>query len=124
MKKTLTVFAVLFLFVAAFSQTTYTVNNTRTPGNSLAIQNTPGTNVFLMQNPVSGMIRFQLSNPVDTKYEISLYSTGGQKITSIPYNHPRGTSTKTMTVPAGVHGMHYLVVRSQSEKFSIKVFIQ
>jgi hypothetical protein len=40
------------------------------------------------------------------------------------YDHPSGTSTKTIYIPAGVHGMHYLVVRGEDEKFSIRVFVQ
>ena len=124
MKKAFTVLAAIFFSGAAFSQTIYTINNNRIPGNALATQIAPGTRINIMQNPVRGAINFQITNPVNTKYEISLYSGNGQKITSILYEHPAGTSLKTMYVPTGVKGMYYLVVRSQSEKRTAKILIE
>ena len=124
MKKAFTVFAAIFFSGAAFTQTIYTINNNRIPGNALATQIAPGTRINIMQNPVRGAINFQITNPLNTKYEISLYSGNGQKVTSILYEHPAGTSLKTMYVPTGVKGMYYLVVRSQSEKRTAKILIE
>jgi len=124
MKKLFTVFAAILFSGAAFTQTVYTISNNRIPGNALASQITPGTRINLMQNPARGAINFQITNPVNTKYEISLYSANGQKITSILYEHPAGTSLKTMNVPTGVKGIYYLVVRSESEKHLVNVLIE
>ena len=124
MKKALTFLTAAFLSVTMFAQPTYTISNSRIPGNALATQNAPGTRINLLQNPARGMINFQISNPVNTKYEISLYSMNGQKITSILYEHPAGTSLKTMYVPTGVKGIYYLVVRNESEKHFAKVLIE
>lgn len=124
MKKAFTVFAAMCISGAAFTQTIYTIDNNRIPGNALAKQITPGTRINIMQNPARGAINFQITNPVNTKYEVSLYSGDGQKITSILYEHPAGTSLKTMYVPTGVKGMYYLVVRSQTEKRTAKVLIE
>ena len=124
MKKAFTVFAAIVIYGAAFTQTVYTIHNNRIPGNALATQIAPGTRLNIMQNPVKGAINFQITNPVNTKYEISLYSGNGQKITSILYEHPAGISLKTIYAPTGGKGMFYLVVRSQSEKRTAKILIE
>ena len=124
MKQALTVFTTLFIYVAASAQTLYTIDNNRIPGNALATQIAPGTKINVTQNPVRGAINFQITNPLSTKYEISLYSPNGQKITSILYEHPAGTSLKTMYVPDGVKGIYYLVVRSESEKQTAKILVE
>ena len=124
MKKTLTFFTAIFLSVALFAQPDYTINNNRGPGNLLATQNTPVTQLVLLQNPVRGAINFQITNPSNTRYEISLYATNGQKISSILYDHPAGISVKTMYIPNGTKGIYYLVVRRQGERQSIKVLIE
>jgi len=124
MKKAVTVFTALLIYVAASAQTLYTIDNNRIPGNALATQIAPGTRINVVQNPVRGAINFQITNPISTKYEISLYSPNGQKITSILYEHPAGTSLKTMYVPDGVKGIYYLVVRSESEKRTAKILVE
>jgi len=124
MKQAVTVFTALFVYVAASAQTLYTIDNNRIPGNVLATQIAPGTKINVIQNPVRGAINFQITNPLSTKYEISLYSPNGQKITSILYEHPAGTSLKTMYVPDGVKGIYYLVVRSDSEKRTAKILVE
>ena len=80
--------------------------------------------INLVSNSVKGAINIKISNPNSSRYEISLYSTNGQKITSILYDHPAGVSLKTMYVSPGVHGMYYLVAIGEGEKHSMKVFIQ
>jgi len=124
MKQAVTVFTALLIYVAASAQTLYTIDNNRIPGNGLATQIAPGTRINVVQNPVRGAINFQITNPISTKYEISLYSPKGQKITSILYEHPAGTSLKTMYVPDGVKGIYYLVVRSESEKRTAKILVE
>ena len=124
MKQAVTVFTALLIYVAASGQTQYTIDNHRIPGNGLATQIAPGTRINVLQNPVRGAINFQITNPVNTKYEISLYSSNGQKITSILYEHPSGTSLKTMYVPDGVKGIYYLVVRSEREKRTAKILVE
>jgi len=124
MKQAVTVFTALLIYVAASAQTLYTIDNNRIPGNGLATQIAPGTRINVVQNPVRGAINFQITNPLSTKYEISLYSSKGQKITSILYEHPAGTSLKTMYVPDGVKGIYYLVVRSESEKRTAKILVE
>ena len=124
MKKALTIFTAIVIYAAASAQTQYTIDNNRIPGNALATQIAPGTRINVMQNPVRGAINFQITNPVNTRYEISLYSPNGQKITSILYEHPAGTSLKTMYVPDGVKGIYYLVVRSEGEKHTAKILVE
>jgi len=124
MKKAAIVLAAIFFTAAAFAQPDFTVSSDRTPGNLLATQNAPGTRIVLMQNPARGMLNFQVSNPANTTYEISLYSARGQKITSVLYQHPAGTSLKTMYVPIGVKGIYYLIVRNESERLSTKVLVE
>jgi hypothetical protein len=80
--------------------------------------------INLVSNSVKGTINIKISNPNNSRYEISLYSTNGQKIPSILYDHPAGVSLKTMYVPSGVQGMYYLVVIGEGEKHSMKVFVQ
>ena len=74
MKQAVTVFTALLIYVAASAQTLYTIDNNRIPGNGLATQIAPGTRINVVQNPVRGAINFQITNPLSTKYEISLYS--------------------------------------------------
>ena len=124
MKKAFTLFVAIFFSVAAFTQTIYTINNNSIPGNGLAMQIAPGTRINVMQNPVQGAINFQITNPVATKYEVSLYSPNGQKISSILYEHPSGTSLKTIYIRNGVKGIYYLVVRSQSENRTMKILVE
>ena len=124
MKKALTIFTAIVIYAAASAQTQYTIDNNRIPGNALATQIAPGTRINVMQNPVRGAINFQITNPVNTRYEVSLYSPNGQKITSILYEHPSGTSLKTMYVPDGVKGIYYLVVRSEGEKHTAKILVE
>ena len=119
MKKIYTLIAALiFISATAFSQTVYKVNN-------ITIENKTVPEINLMANPVRGEINLRVSNPNATKYAIALYSTNGQIITTVEYNHPGGVSTETMHIPDGVMGMCYLIVKSTDEpQRSLKVFIE
>ena len=118
MKKMFTLLvAAIFFSTVSFSQTAYKINDITTVDKS-----TP--QFSLISNPVKGAINLKVSNPESTKYIIMLYSTTGQRITSVEYNHPGGISTETMYVPDGVSGMCYLVIKSQQLEKSLKVFIQ
>lgn len=119
MKKIYILLAVLMFITAnTFSQTVYKVNN-------VTIKNKNISEIKLMANPVRGEINLRVSNPNTTKYAIALYTTNGQIITTVEYNHSGGISTETMHIPDGVTGMCYLIIKSIDEpQRSLKVFIE
>ena len=120
MKKLIILVAITLITISGFCQSYFqqTVYNNSTAGNKYQ------TSVNVIGNPARGAIIFRLSNPNNTHYNITLYSTTGQRITSIDYNHPGGVSTQTMYVPEGVSGLFYLVLLSHDEKQTVKLFIQ
>lgn len=118
MKKIYTLLAATMIFsISSFSQTVYKVND-------ITVENKNIQEVSLISNPVKGAINVKISNPNSVQYSIMLYSTTGQRITSVQYNHPGGVSTETMYVPDGVSGLYYLVVRTKEQQKSMKVFIE
>jgi hypothetical protein len=125
MKKLFTsIFAGLLFFAAHAQLTPYYTN---ADANNIVYKQSlvkgPAT-INLISNQVNGVINIKINNPYSARYDISLYSTGGRKITSVLYDHPAGVSSKAMYIPAGVKGMCYLVVLGQGEKHSLKVFVQ
>lgn len=120
MKKLIILVAVCLISVASFSQSYFQ----QSVYNNSTAENKYKTSVNIIGNPARGEINIRLSNANNAKYDMSLYSNTGQKVTSIAYDHPGGVSTKTIYVPEGVKGLYYLVVLTNNEKQSIKVFIQ
>lgn len=120
MKKLIILVAISFISLSSFCQSYFK----KTIYNNSNAENKYNAHVNIIGNPARGAINIRLSNPVNEKYDISLYSQDGEKVTSISYNHPGSVNTKTMYVPAGVSGLYYLVVLSSNEEQSIKVFIQ
>ncbi len=120
MKKLIILVAIFFTSLSVFSQSYFQ----QSVYNNSTAENANRTLVNIIGNPARGAINIRLSNPNSTKYDMSLYSLNGQKITSISYNHPGGVSTKTIYTPAGLSGLYYLVILTENEKQSIKIFIQ
>lgn len=120
--------AAILLSIVTYSQTYYS-NNTVANNNVSYAVNSPFNNKAVTQmavigNPARNAITLQISNPVPTKYELSLYSSNGQKVSAMLYEHPAGVSTKTIYVSQLEHGMYYLVAVSKSERKSINILVQ
>lgn len=115
MKKIFTILAATLITFTAFSQTY---------NQSSLFYNTNKTYIRLDENPVKGQVNIQISNPYTEKYDLSLYSLNGEKVSEISFTHPGGVSTKTMYIPDGIKGLYFLVARTPEGKQSLKVFIQ
>lgn len=130
MKKIYTVVAaVMFLSMSAKSQQqTFTESNNVGHhikyNNATANDNFVSSKMYIIGNPVKDVITLQISNPNQTKYELSLYSVTGRKLISMLYDHPAGVSTKQIYVSELQHGMYYLVATSEYEKRSLKILVQ
>jgi hypothetical protein len=129
MKKIYTVLtAVILLSVSAISQQSFNVsNNAGHHINSSKVATTENlvpTKMTIIGNPVKDALILQINNPNAVKYELSLYTENGTKVTSILYNHPAGVTTKKIYVSQLERGMYFLVVRSANEKLSAAVLVQ
>ena len=129
MKKIYTVLtAVVLLSVSAISQQSFNVSNNAghhiNVSNVSVTENLVPTKMTIIGNPVKDALILQINNPNAVKYELSLYTENGTKVTSILYNHPAGVTTKKIYVSHLEHGMYFLVVRSANEKLSAAVLVQ
>ena len=114
MKKVFTAIAVMFISLTAFNQTY---------NQSSLFYNTNKTYLKLIDNPTQGQLNIQISNPYSERYNLSLYSLNGQKITEEPFKHSGGISTKPMYLSAGISGMYFLVAKTKEGQQSFKVWI-
>lgn len=114
MKKIFIFFAFIFYSMFALSQPDF---------RNKLINNTNGT-IRVIGNPANGVINIQMSSVNNIKYDLSLYSVNGQKVTSLSFVHQAGVSIEKMNIPAGVSGMYFLVITSLNERRSIRVFVQ
>lgn len=120
MKKVYTfVAAVVFLSFSALSQQYTSYDNS-----SVQLQHDGRVQLNIIGNPVKDVITLQISNPISTKYELSLFSESGTKVSTMIYDHPRGVSTKTISVSDLQHGIYFLVATSNEGKQSFKVLKQ
>src|SRR5215831_1567018 len=118
MKKIYTIVAAaVFLSVSLFGQS-YTVSNAYNANNGILFGRTSKTQMNVIGTPSRNAVTLQISNPSRTKYELSLYSSTGRKVTTVLYDHPAGVSTETIYVPELQHGMYYLVAVSANEQRS------
>ncbi|HEY2728168.1 MAG TPA: T9SS type A sorting domain-containing protein [Parafilimonas sp.] len=120
MKKIYTVLtAVVLLSFPAISQQ-YTSND----NSGVQIQHDGRIQMNIIGNPVRDVITLQVSNPISTKYELSLFTETGRKVSTMLYDHPAGVSTKTISVSNLEHGIYFLVATSDNGKQSFKVLKQ
>jgi hypothetical protein len=74
MKKIYAVFtAALFLLVSAFSQQYYNPVTTVYTKSNVMLERNSKVQMNIMGNPATNAVTLQISNPVQTKYELSLY---------------------------------------------------
>lgn len=88
------------------------------------VANTSVASVRVIGNPTHDAINIQLNDPLSEKYDLSLYSLSGQKITSLSFTNPVGVSSKEMYLPQGLEGMYFLVATTKNGRISIKILIQ
>jgi hypothetical protein len=120
MKKIYTVLAAVVLFsFTAISQQYTSYNNS-----GVQIQHDGRVQMNIIGNPVKDIITLQISNPISTKYEFSLFTESGRKVSTMLYEHPAGVSTKTISVSNLEHGIYFLVAASDNGKQSFKVLKQ
>jgi predicted phosphohydrolase len=120
MKKIYTVLAaVVFLSLSASSQQYTSYDNS-----GVQIQHDGRIQMNIIGNPVKDVIVLQISNPISTKYELSVFTENGRKVSTMLYEHPAGVSTKTIPVANLEHGMYFLVATSDNGKQSFKVLKQ
>lgn len=115
MKKVFIIAALVLISSAAFTQTY---------NQSSLFYNTNKTYVRFVENPTKGQINIQISNPYSEKYDLSLYSLAGKKITETSFTHPGGISTVTLYVAANLRGMYFLVAKTREGHQSLKILIQ
>ena len=115
MKKLSIIITSGFISLAAFSQAY---------NQSGLFYNTDKTYIKLLENPVRGQINIEISNSLNQKYDLGLYSLNGQKVAELTFTHSAGVSTKTLYVSNGLSGMYFLVARTPEGQQSLKVFIQ
>jgi uncharacterized protein YxeA len=115
MKKAFIIAALMLISSAAFTQA-YNQSN--------LFYNTNKTYVRFVENPAKGQINIQISNPYSEKYDLSLYSLAGQKITETSFAHTGGVSTITLYVPVNLRGMYFLVAKTTEGHQSLKILIQ
>jgi hypothetical protein len=123
MKKIYTVVtAAILLFFSANSQ--HFTRNVDYADNNVQIEHNSAEQMKIVGSPVRNIITLQISNPVSTKYELSLYTSTGRKVSTELYNHPAGVSTKTMYTSNLERGIYFLVATSEYGRRSIEVLIQ
>ena len=115
--------AAVLLSVSSFAQS-YTVSNGYNANNGILFEHSSKTQMNVIGTPSRNAVTLQISNPSPAKYELSLYSSTGRKVTTVLYDHPAGVSTETIYVPELQHGMYYLVAVSANEQRSINILIQ
>ena len=73
-------------------------------------QSKPG--ITLLSNPVENRtIHLNVNNNFAAKYQISVFSATGYKITSVMYDHQAGESTVDVSLPSGTQkGLYYVSV--------------
>ena len=113
MKKVFIVAALVLISSAAFTQT-YNQSN--------LFYNTNKTYVRFVENPAKGQINIQISNPYSEKYNLSLYSLAGQKITETSFTHPGGVSTTTLYVSVNLRGMYFLVAETTEASITENIY--
>ena len=89
-----------------------------------ANDNIVSTKVAVIGNPVKDILTLQIANPNSTKYELSLYSSTGRKVTTELYEHPAGVSTKRIYVSQLSPGIYRLVLLNKYERQSIEILKQ
>ncbi len=120
MKKIYTVLAAaLFIFSSVYSQQSISYANS-----GVLIKHDGSIQMNVIGNPVRNVITLQISNPVSTKYELSLFTENGQKVTTMLYDHPAGISTKQIYVSSLPHGFYFLVATTNTGRQSLKLFIE
>src|SRR5579885_1261539 len=114
MKKIFIASLILFAAKLSMAQPDYKSN----------VVNPSVASVRVIGNPVHGVINIQLSDPVSEKYDLSLYSMDGQKITSLSFINPVGVSSKEIYLRSGMGGMYLFVATTKNGRISMKVLIQ
>ncbi|MBV9963940.1 MAG: T9SS type A sorting domain-containing protein [Parafilimonas sp.] len=89
-----------------------------------ANDNIVSTQISVIGNPVRDILTLQIANPNSTKYELSLYSSAGRKVTAESYEHPAGVSTKQIYVSQLPPGIYHLVILNQYERKSVEIIKQ
>lgn len=87
-------------------------------------QSKPG--ITLLSNPVTnGTIHLNINNNNPVKYQISVFSATGKKLTSVLYDHMNGQSTVDVNLPAGTQrGLYYVTIMGKDgSNQSIKTLV-
>lgn len=123
MKKIYTVAAALVL-ISFSARSQQNSGNVSYANNGIQIQHNSSVQMNIIGNPARDVVTLQISNPNTTKYELSLFSSTGRKVSTTLYDHPAGVSTKTITVAGLQRGMYFLVATGGTEKRSLQVLLQ
>jgi hypothetical protein len=125
MKKVFTFLtAAIVLSITCYSQQyNNPVTSVYTKSNVM-LERTSAVQMIIIGNPARNMVVLQISNPIETKYELSLYSSSGRKVTTMLYDHPAGVSTKTISVSGLKQGLYFLVALSKTERRSLQLILQ
>jgi hypothetical protein len=81
--------------------------------------------VKVLGNPVrNGVVNLQVNNLEKGKYIISLYNSVGQQVFNYSFDHPGGSSTRLMNLPAVIgKGNHVLLMTDGINRFNQQVMI-
>jgi hypothetical protein len=116
--------AFFFLGIATAQQNYYMTEVANNAGKTSAIIYNANSQMAIIGNPVRNTIVLRISNPNNTKYELVLYSSTGEKVTSVLYDHPGGVSTKTIYVADLKPGYYYLDAINKNEVQSLTFVVQ
>ena len=116
--------AIFFMSVAAAQQNYYMTEVANNAGKTGPIIYNANSQMAIIGNPVRNTIVLQVNNPNNTKYELVLYSSTGEKVTSLPYDHPGGVSTKTIYVADLKPGYYYLDAINKNVVQTLKLVVQ
>ena len=83
------------------------------------------SNVMVVPNPVSnGVVNLQLKNIDKGKYTVRLISSGGQPILNRSFDHPGGSSTENIDLPATISkGLYVIHVTNGVTRFNKQIMI-
>jgi hypothetical protein len=116
--------AIFFVGVTIAQQNYYMTEVANNTGKAGPVIYNASSKMTIIGNPVRNTIVLEVSNPNATKYELVLYSSTGEKVTSLLYNHPGGVSTKTIYVDDLKPGYYYLDAINKNEVQSLKLVVQ
>jgi hypothetical protein len=116
--------AIFFVGIATAQQSYYTTEASNNTGKTGPIIYNASSQMAIIGNPARNAIVLQVSNPNNTKYELVLYSSTGEKVTSLLYDHPGGVSTKTIYVSDLKPGFYYLDAINKNEAQTLKLVVQ